>query len=77
MAEYWDILNVPGRLNCHRSAAKIAQRIAKDRNVAIMVRHHGPRPAVNKDPTRVNYYVWPNGKADRLKGPNGGFVDVS
>lgn len=76
MSEFWDLLNIQSKFNCHRAALRTAKRVAKSREEAILIRHHGPRPNPNKDPTRVNYYVWPDGQIDRRQ-ENGQYVDVA
>lgn len=75
--EFWTLLNVGGTFRCHRAACNVAKNIARSKGIAIMVRHNGPRPAPNRDATRVNHYVWPNGKRDYSKSNSGEYVDVS
>lgn len=77
MKEYWDLLNVGGRFRCHRSACRVATQVAKKRGQAIMVRHHGPRISPNRDATRVNHYVWPNGQRNYQRTESGDYVDVT
>ncbi len=74
-AEHWDLLNIPARFTCYRRAFAAGAAIAKARDIAIMIRHHGPRPSVD-DPTRVNHYVWPNGERNWAKDGHGWYVDV-
>ena len=75
MAEHWDLLNIPAQFRCYRRAKLSGMAIAKARGVAIMIRHHGPRPDLN-DPTRVNHYVQPNGEFVWARDESGNLIDV-
>lgn len=74
-SEMWDLLNIPVRYNCYPKCLRAAQRTAKSRNIAILIRHHGPHHL--EDHTRANQYVRPDGSVDIRRNETGGFIDAA
>lgn len=73
--EHWDLLNIPVTFPCYRRTFDAARALAFAKGIAIMIRHHGPRPDVN-DRTRVNHYVQPSGERTYKTDGHGWAVDV-
>ena len=58
--EKWDLLNLNAAFGCYPKTQQAATRIARARNIPIMIRHIGPRPDL-ADPHRVNHWMLPDG----------------